>query len=119
MAAARGIGLSAPLERIFAFNLEVEAQWAERRLASIRSAVSILNEHPHIGRRLPNSELRELVISVGKTGFIALYPYEKLDDLGRILAVRHQREAGLRGGQSGPRLTRPLRGKPLAPWRRM
>jgi plasmid stabilization system protein ParE len=90
-------GALADLERIFGFNLGLDAEWAERQLESIRTAVMILNEHPHLGRPIPNSEVRELVISVGKTGFIALYQYEELDDLIRILAVRHQREAGYRG----------------------
>jgi plasmid stabilization system protein ParE len=83
----------ADLESIFAFNLQADAEWAERQLASIRSAVLVLDEHPHLGRGVPNSELREPVISVGKAGFIALYQYEKVDDLIRIVAVRRQREA--------------------------
>jgi plasmid stabilization system protein ParE len=90
-------GALADLEHIFGFNLEVDAEWAERQIESVRTAVMILNDHPHIGRRVPNSEIRELVISVGKTGFIALYHYDELDDLVRILAIRHQREAGYRG----------------------
>ena len=43
------------------------------------------------------SPLRELIISHGKTGYIALYEYSSGERLVRILAVRHQREAGYQG----------------------
>jgi hypothetical protein len=42
---------------------------------------------------LAGSDIRELVISAPKTGFIALYHYDEIGDLVRVLAVRHQREA--------------------------
>ena len=90
-------GALADLEQIFAFSLEADADWAERQLEAIRSAVMILDEHPRIGRTALGNEIRELVISARKTGFIALYQYDELGGLVRILAVRHQREAGYRG----------------------
>ncbi|HSS05719.1 MAG TPA: type II toxin-antitoxin system RelE/ParE family toxin, partial [Rhodanobacteraceae bacterium] len=37
---------------------------------------------------------RELVISRGHSGYIALYSYEQLEDTVLVLAIRHQREAG-------------------------
>ncbi len=87
----------ADLERIFAFNLTVDTARAKAQVETIRSAVLILDEHPRIGRPVVGTELRELVISVGKAGYIALYQYDELSDLVRVLAVRHQREAGYRG----------------------
>ena len=90
-------GALVDLERIFGFNLERGAEWAERQIESIRVAVMILEEHPRIGRPVPDSELRELVMSVGKTGFIALYQFDELEHVVRVLAIRHQREAGYRG----------------------
>lgn len=86
------------LERIFAFNtLSFDAAWALEQLELIRSAVGVLDLHPHIGRPVQGErELRELIISVGKTGFVALYQYDELDGVVRVLAVRHQREAGYR-----------------------
>jgi plasmid stabilization system protein ParE len=36
--------------------------------------------------------LRELVISRGRTGYLALYEYDEPSDLVIVLAVRHQRE---------------------------
>jgi len=38
--------------------------------------------------------MRELVISHGRTGYVALYDYLAPIDSVVILAVRHQREAG-------------------------
>jgi len=38
--------------------------------------------------------MRELVISSGATGFVALYRHRPVLDRVEILAVRHQREAG-------------------------
>jgi plasmid stabilization system protein ParE len=45
--------------------------------AAIRSAVENLATHPLIGRRV-EGDLRELVISYGATGYIALYRFDKL-----------------------------------------
>lgn len=38
--------------------------------------------------------MRELVISRGNTGYLALYIYDKDADAASVLAVRHQREVG-------------------------
>lgn len=62
-------------------------------LRVIPSAVSMLEDHPLIGRPLENN-LRELVISIGHTGYIALYRFLPARNLIRILGVRHQRELG-------------------------
>jgi len=58
-------------------------------------AVEVLSAHPLIGRHAELG-LRELVISSGRTGFVALYRYRDDHEIVRILAIRHQREAGLR-----------------------
>ncbi len=44
-----------------------------------------------VGRSI-EGELRELVISFGRTGYIALYRFLPAADDVRILASRHQRE---------------------------
>ena len=64
-------------------------------LAQIRAAVSVLSAHPQIGPRV-DAHRRELVISHGATGYLALYRYDPRPDVVRILGVRHQREAGYR-----------------------
>ena len=87
----------ADLERIFEFGLERIPATVLEDIARIRSAVLLLDEHPEIGRLArPDSTLRELVISRGKSGYVALYEYSAVDHLVRIVAIRHQREAGYR-----------------------
>jgi plasmid stabilization system protein ParE len=61
--------------------------------AAIQSAVDALAAHPLVGRRV-EGDLRELVISFGATGFIALYRFVVQQDQVRVLALRHQRDIG-------------------------
>ena len=60
---------------------------------AIRSAVENLAIHPLLGHRV-HGDIRELVISYGQTGYIALYRFVVTKDEIRILALRHQREIG-------------------------
>ena len=86
------------LERIFEFNFERDPATALGHIDKVRSAVVILDAHPEIGRRVSaDSGLRELIISQGKTGYVALYEYSPVERLIRVVAIRHQREAGYRG----------------------
>lgn len=62
-------------------------------VAAVRSAVEHLVSHPLVGRRV-EGEIRELVISYGKTGQIALYRFLVARDEVRILGLRRQREIG-------------------------
>ena len=72
---------------------------AEARTAElIIEAVEILANHPMVGR-LVDSELRELVISRGDSGYLAFYSYDVVQDVVIILAIRHQRELGYLGGR--------------------
>ncbi len=62
-------------------------------MIAIQTAVDHLAAHPLLGRRV-EGEVRELIISYGKTGYIALYRFViRLNEV-RILALRHQRELG-------------------------
>jgi plasmid stabilization system protein ParE len=62
-------------------------------LDAIESAIANLASHPLVGRRVED-DLRELVISFGDTGYIALYRFVVQQDTVRVLALRHQREIG-------------------------
>lgn len=85
------------LERIFEFNFDRDPVTALQHLERIRDAVHILDAHPEIGRRAArNSSLRELVISHGASGYIALYEHSPAEGLIRVAAIRHQREVGYR-----------------------
>jgi plasmid stabilization system protein ParE len=59
----------------------------------IAEAVDVLANHPLMGRSVEQG-FRELVISQGKSGYVALYSYEREADVVLVLAIRHQREAG-------------------------
>lgn len=86
------------LEQIFDFNNERDPVTALAHIEAVRSAVLILETHPGIGRSAgAGSALRELVISHGESGYIALYEHAPAEALVRIAAIRHQREAGYRG----------------------
>lgn len=85
----------ADFERIIEFLLETSAETAAQTLVNIRSAIGILETHPLIGRRIDN-HIRELVISQGATGYLALYRFDPAIGLVRMLRIRHQREAGYR-----------------------
>ena len=79
------------LEALFAFIAEHDAAAAARAAVTIREAISRVGRHPLIGRRVAG-EIRELIISFGATGFVALYRHLPDQNLVRVLAVRHQRQ---------------------------
>ena len=81
----------ANLERAFDFLAEHDPAAATASASVIREAVDTLANHPLIGRKVVG-ELRELVISYGKTGYVALYRFHSVQNRIRILAIRHQRE---------------------------
>jgi plasmid stabilization system protein ParE len=81
----------ANLKRAFDFLAEHDPHAAVAAAVAIRRAVEMLADHPLIGRRL-EGQIRELVISYGKTGYVALYRFLPEQNLIRILAIRHQRE---------------------------
>lgn len=83
----------ADFERIFDFYAETHPALAAEVVSLIEEGVQTLERHPLIGRSA-ESDMRELMISYGKTGFVALYDFLPQHDLVRILALRHQREAG-------------------------
>lgn len=81
------------LERLTDFLLETDLAAALETAELVSEAVQILGNHPLVGRSCEQG-MRELVISRGRTGYVALYSYEVQHDTVLILAVRHQREAG-------------------------
>jgi plasmid stabilization system protein ParE len=83
----------ADLVRCTDFLLETEPAAALETAELIAEAVQVLENHPLVGRPVEH-DLRELIISRGRTGYIALYSFEEQHDTMLVLAVRHQREAG-------------------------
>ena len=76
--------------------LETDEAAAAQTLELITTAVGLLHQHPLIGRPA-ESGLRELVVSRGKSGYLALYLYDEARDRVLVLRLRHQREAGYLG----------------------
>lgn len=91
-------GALTDLEQIFDFAAQLDPERAERQLSIIHRVIRVLDENPLIGRPIAGSSLRELVISSGKTGFIALYNADHLREQIRVVAIRRLREAGYREG---------------------
>ncbi|MEI8118890.1 MAG: type II toxin-antitoxin system RelE/ParE family toxin [Methylophilaceae bacterium] len=81
------------LVRLTDFLIEIDIKAASETINLIEDAISILDRHPLIGRAV-DEEIRELVISRGATGYVALYSVEEHKNAILILAIRHQREAG-------------------------
>ena len=81
------------LERAFQFLRDKNPDAALDAVKAIQSAVDNLAAHPLVGHRV-EGELRELVISYGQTGYVALYRFVVSRQEVRILAIRHQRELG-------------------------
>ena len=80
-------------ERIIYFLLDASTSSVGEIVTNTQSAISILADHPLIGRKR-DSFRRELIISYGGSGYIAMYRYEPAFYVERILRIRHQREAG-------------------------
>jgi plasmid stabilization system protein ParE len=82
----------ADLNRLTEFLLQSAPEAAVGTVDLILDALHILGDHPLVGRPLPQG-LRELVISRGRTGYLALYRYDDTADVVLVLALRHQRES--------------------------
>lgn len=94
------------LQRLFDFLLIHDLATARRALAAIRKSMELLENFPFTCRKAPMAKtegqllgslnnsafLRELVISFGASGYVALFEIEN-DTMVTVLAVRHQRES--------------------------
>ena len=81
------------LDRLTDFLLKQSPALARATAPIIVSGLQALKVHPLIGRQTEHG-LRELLISRGRTGYVALYQYDPATDTVLVLAVRHQLEAG-------------------------
>ena len=81
------------IKRLYAFLLVQDIQAAKRALEAINKAMELLKTFPFTCRKAKadNPFLRELIISFGANGFVALFEIEESQTV-TILAVRHQRE---------------------------
>ena len=81
------------LEALVDFLLSDMPEHAVQTVDLIMDALNILQNHPNIGRQIQHP-LRELIMSRGRTGYVALYEYDGQADVAVVLAIRHQRQAG-------------------------
>lgn len=81
------------LDRLVAFLGDEEPAAALATCDLVLGALEVLRTYPSIGRPV-DDVLRELVISRGSTGYLALYEFDVRADRVVVLALRHQREAG-------------------------
>jgi toxin ParE1/3/4 len=80
-------------DRIIDFLLTHAPEIAADRIDTIITALEVLETSPLIGRPVENGK-RELVISTGASGYVALYRFVPELDAVFVLAVRSQRELG-------------------------
>ena len=87
-------GALADIKRLVDFLIDIDTNAALETFDIIDEAIQVLRRHPDIGRTTHSAGKRELVISRGKTGYVAIYKFDKLTDIVVILAIKHQREDG-------------------------
>jgi plasmid stabilization system protein ParE len=79
------------LEALVAFLLLNLPEYAVETVDLVLDALSVLERHPLMGRPVAHG-MRELVISRGRSGYLALYIQDPAADVVFVLALRHQRE---------------------------
>lgn len=83
------------LQRLQDFLSPKNAAAAHRAGEAIRQGVKILGAHPRVGRMVDDlpEQFREWLIDFGDSGYVARYRID--GDAVTILAIRHQKEAGI------------------------
>ncbi|QUS37400.1 type II toxin-antitoxin system RelE/ParE family toxin [Falsirhodobacter algicola] len=83
------------LQRLRAFLRTKNPDAARRAGDAIRQGVAILGTHPRLGRMLDDlpEQFREWLIDFGDSGYVARYRIDA--ETVTILAIRHQKEAGI------------------------
>ncbi len=83
------------LERLYGFLLASAPEMAEAALQRIDESLATLEIIPHSCRKAASIDgkvLRELIISFGRPGYLALFEIRP-DDMVLVLAFKHQRES--------------------------
>ena len=83
--------LRADFDRIFDFLFEHAPEYAAPRIEAITDAIDVLASSPLIGHPVAFGQ-RELIISTGASGYLALYRFDPASDTVFVLALRSQRE---------------------------
>jgi plasmid stabilization system protein ParE len=81
------------IDRLADFLLEFDPIAAIQTGRILIDGLQVLKRHPLMGRSVEQG-YREIVISRGNTGYVALYSFDVANDVAVVLGIRHQREAG-------------------------
>lgn len=84
-------GLRDDFDRIFVFLFNYVPENAALHIEAIIAAIDVLAQSPLIGRPAAAGQ-RELIISHGAGGYLALYRFDPERDTVFVLTVRSQRE---------------------------
>ena len=83
------------LRGLYHFLSDKDVSTAVRALKAIEIALLKVEKFPEMYRYADEeSELRELVIEFGSSGYVALYFWDEIIDVVIVLAVKHQLEDG-------------------------
>jgi plasmid stabilization system protein ParE len=83
----------ADILRLEEFLSQSQDPLASQLIDYLLDALQVLTHQPAIGRPVAGG-LRELIISRGRTGYLARYLLEAKHDSVRVARVRHQKESG-------------------------
>ena len=88
------LGALRSLHRLHDFLRTKNPDAARRAADTIRRALQMLSQQPHIGRPVEDlpEQYREWLINFGDSGYVAMYRID--DGVVTVLALRHQKEAG-------------------------
>ncbi len=93
-----GDEVPADFERFKKFLQDIAPEKIEEVIDTIIDGLSILEHTPYAGEPHPLDkvpDMRKLVISYGKAGYVALYTFDPQTDVVTIQAMRHQKEIEL------------------------
>jgi toxin ParE1/3/4 len=82
----------ADLERLHAFLADKNPDAATRSATALMAAVESLQQFPERGRPVGDGNLRELIVSFGRSGYVLRYVYSAAADEIVILRIWHGRE---------------------------
>ena len=82
------------LERHTDFLIQTDKNDALTTIELIEGAIQILSQHPYLGRTC-DTHIRELIISRGKSGYVATYSFDERKNAILICPIRHQKESGI------------------------
>ncbi|MDR2031383.1 MAG: type II toxin-antitoxin system RelE/ParE family toxin [Azoarcus sp.] len=83
------------IQRLYRFLASKNPEAAKRAVHAIRQGVRILGRHPEMGRLIADlpEQYREWLIDFGDSGYVARYRIDT--NALTMLAVWHQKEAGI------------------------